>query len=71
MTTQEALTKWCPHMRAVPNAPHYAAGNRFDGQQPPIFQCLCIASDCMMWDEGATELYDGKIQPAGRCGLTK
>lgn len=50
MLEKEAKTKWCPHVRAVPNAPNYAAGNRFDGSQPLIYQCRCIASDCMMWE---------------------
>ena len=77
MTKEEAKTKWCPHMRAVPNAPNYAAGNRFDGPQPPIFQCMCIASDCMMWSEDTKMRIDEEGSCVdfkvigGHCGLAK
>ena len=52
MKESEAVKKWCPMKRAVPDAMNYQSGNVFDGfnASPLDNKCMCIGSDCMMWE---------------------
>ena len=67
MTEEEARTKWCPHVRFVIDSElHAFIGNRFE--KPSIYndECLCIASECMLWLPDAGFQRTGN---RGHCGL--
>ena len=72
MTEDEAKTKWCPHVRyAIPSEVAWVA-NKYD-HPVHMEKCMCIASDCMMWEwENEAEYFnsEGGIPAQGYCGLT-
>lgn len=76
LTEEEAKTKWCPEARMLVDATGYGAGNRFSGQQHPLFvaQTRCIGSACMAWRwHGDSPAFQGagpddELNPAGRRG---
>ena len=72
MTEEEARTKWCPQIRWTSSDKY---DDSFDNRGA---NCMCIASDCMMWVETDNESYptdndfeEPKYYPAGHCGLIK
>ena len=78
-TEEQARTKWCPHVRTTdenmgtfnrwnlfePHDPRTPSGSWKDtGQLNP--GCLCIASDCMMWDWKGLQRDDGSHVISGQ-----
>lgn len=58
MKESDAKKKWCPQSRYVIDNPTVAyVGNRFDSGREDI-KCLCLASDCMMWESWEYEKSD-------------
>lgn len=68
MTEEEARKKWCPSVRAYSEE---GSSNRdYDGSVSK--DALCVASDCMMWqDETSTNSHTGiNTIIGGYCGLS-
>jgi len=52
MKESKARGKWCPKSILVINSTGYGAGNRFGADSDSQYaQCLCLGSDCMMWED--------------------
>ena len=60
MTEEEAKTKWCPMVRMNLC---YEAGKEVGSWNRDGGDCMCIASDCMMWRR------DKKYSDEYYCGL--
>ena len=72
MTEEEAKTKWCPMIRFT------SAQSGLDSFENRGSACMCIASDCMMWQTTDNETFptapgekEIESKPAGYCGLAR
>jgi len=63
MTEEEARKKWCPQVRWTSHGEGYT--DPFENRGA---NCLCIASNCMMWKD-SMGIVEGKIVKTGYCGL--
>ena len=70
MTESKAKTKWCPMIRWT------SAQNGLDSFENRGANCMCIASDCMMWIPTDNQTFpsapgekEREPEPAGYCGL--
>lgn len=82
-TEEVARTKWCPQARQPtfslnedgthapsPKSPVINRVSKHDGSTALPSACLCVASDCMLW-EPMDMLIDNKRVVEGYCGLKK
>lgn len=70
MTEAEARKKWCPFSMTgayTDRGPTMAVSVNRDPREAVQSSCLCIASDCMAWQEHFTDEEDD----AGECGLAR
>jgi len=77
MKEEYAKKKWCPMVNfqigPVNSSVWQGVAYTNRGQEYDPGQCLCIASDCMMWvEDKATNCMSGESYVCGgHCGLIK
>jgi len=69
MTEDEARKKWCPMVRWTSHDGDNRYAEPFENRGA---NCMCIASECMMWrwDEIQPEYGKSEFKISGYCGLT-